>query len=168
MKLALYISILITFILPFKMFEYISTKDSYISSYMVDTIEIVNPVKVYIKEKELYGIIILSKNDLKLLNGKNRFNDLIRLPNIYLYSHNLYNYFDPYKFPKVEECQQKLSNIKITNFEIYEYDPKVNKFSLALILIDEYNSKESSLNSIRIKSKLDHTAYIKVAYPICK
>ncbi|VBB45608.1 hypothetical protein TRIP_D310003 [uncultured Paludibacter sp.] len=140
---------------------------NYKSFYIVDTITISNPIKVF--SKKYGGPFVFSKNKLKDYNQKWSF---FMEPDVFICGFDLYYVLDyqsfkKYKYPDYGGCDEKESDIKVRDLEIYEY-PKNTKFILGLINGNYYHIKHRSERYFRIPIKNLKSIYIKIVYPLCE
>lgn len=135
-------------------------------AYIVDTIEIINPIKIFIKKKGKYGTVITDSLTLKSFRKHFRFKKMIGHKSIYLSSANLYFYVDPNKFPGYEICSTNLTENN-KNFEIHKY-PKNTKFLLVLVKASCYEEKEWSMESLPLP-KYANSFFVQMLFPLnCK
>lgn len=135
--------------------------------YMVDTIQITNPVMVFVKEGNLSATIYLSEDNISKIEGR-KFKDIIKEPFIFLEYSNIYNLLDDEEIKTFkynhDKCNYTLIN-EIKNLEIYRVNS--NHFLMGLININHYNKKNSSESKRFIETELSKSCYYKVVFPIC-
>jgi hypothetical protein len=142
-------------------------EENYKSFYLVDTISIENPVRVYSRKHG--GMFILSKEKL---NSYRDETDFFMSPDVFILGSDLYRDlaledFKKYSYPDNGGCEIKESATSVAGLEIYEF---VNqpRFVMGLINTNYYHVKHNSYTYFSVPVKDPKAVYHKIVYPICK
>ncbi|MGZ3776218.1 MAG: hypothetical protein ACXVJB_05265 [Mucilaginibacter sp.] len=147
---------------------------NYEQFYVVDTITIENPVRIY--SSRYGGTFIVSKATLKEYNGKK---DFFYRPDVFIYGDEFYvdlplKNFKRYKYPDDGRCtfekwQQKDSDL---TFQVLSPTPK--KFILGLISANHFYKKHIAFDGHQFvypeknyKLLYNKLIYYKIVYPMC-
>jgi hypothetical protein len=141
---------------------------NYESFYLVDTIIIIEPVRIH--SPKLGGQFIVSKETLKEYNGKSNF--FIR-PDVFLLGDDLYRdlpskNFNRYSYPSNGGCEFVKSEMVIKGLEIFEIKKSSQTFLLGMINANHFNKMHNSYVSFQFSDKGSKIAYYKIVYPLCK
>ena len=142
-------------------------EENYKSFYVVDTVSIENPVRVYSKKHG--GMFVLAKEKLQDYKGKA---DFFVLPDVFLLGSDLYRDlesedFKKYSYPESGGCELKESKIEIAGLEIYEYI-RQPRFVMGLINTNYFHVKHNSYSYFNILVKNPKATYHNMVYPLCK
>jgi hypothetical protein len=145
-------------------------KNNYKTGYIVDSINIDDPVRI--ESLKYGGMYIISKSTLSSFRNNRSF--FLR-PDVFIFGGDFYwdlplNDYPKYKYPDYGNCIFVKSDIKIEGLAIYEFQKEPCFFILGLINVKYYNQKHNSFdvkNNI-IREKNEALIYYKVVYPLCK
>ncbi|MFV0547042.1 MAG: hypothetical protein ACK5ND_12835 [Bacteroides sp.] len=142
-------------------------EDNYKMFYLVDTIIIESPVRVF--SEKYGGMFVLSSEKLKQYRNDISF---FMEPDVFLLGFDLYRDLDvsnmkAVNYPDNGGCELIKSDIVIEGLEIYEY-PITTKFLLGLINTNSYHVKHNSPDYFNIPIKHSKSVYHKMVYPLCK
>jgi hypothetical protein len=141
---------------------------NYYNFYVVDTIQIKDPVRIH--SKKYGGQFILSKAILKEYDGKRRF--FLR-PDVFMVSTDLYwvlqsDQHSMYNYPDYGGCKLVESSEKQHELEVYEYASDSVNFILGLINGDYYNKRYNSYDYFALLHNDNKSLYYRIVYPLCK
>ena len=142
-------------------------ENDYRNFYIVDTIKIVNPVRIH--SDKFGGQFIVSRDSIK--NYKRRI-DFFYQPYVYLLGDDIFRASDPkdwstIKYPDNGGCNFEKSKLENIELEIYEFNNETTVFILGLISARYYFEKFNSYNSFNFEKKNYINSYIKIVYPLC-
>jgi hypothetical protein len=172
-------SILLIFIYSCRVSNF--TNDTYFSTnniygkniYLVDSIQIINPVFVIYEDKENYFSFITDSSSIK---GFSDIRNIYNNDNIYLGSHCFWCHLikdslliNKFKNINPEICYNVVELRKEGGFTIFRFEKKVKYFILGLVNINYYNRTENNLDkSVFIKTNLPNSTYYKIVFPVCE
>ena len=151
-------------------FDYIG-ESNYDSFYIVDTIQIVDPLLISSKNKN--GQYIVSKMTLE---KHSKEKDFLSRADVFIYGDDLYRLlpiekYGQYKYSKYDECDKfKLSNFDHPKFDIYEFKIESVEFLLGLINANYYYQKSSGFH-VNIPNYREFNYkrnFYKIVFPYCK
>lgn len=142
-------------------------ESNYKEFYLVDTILIKSPVRVF--SEKYGGMFILSSEKLKTYNGRI---DFFMEPDVFVLGFDLYRDLDAvsiktFTYPDYGGCKLQKSSIEIDGLEIYKY-PEGVRFILGLINTNSYHVKHNSPEYFNIPIQYSKSVYHKMVYPLCK
>lgn len=142
-------------------------EEDYKSFYVVDTISIKNPVRVYSQKHG--GMFILSSDKLKAYRNEA---DFFLSPDVFILGQDLYRDlnkedFKRYNYPDRGGCEVRESDTKVDGLEIYEFVSQP-RFILGLINTNYYHVKHNSEVYFNIPVKNPKATYHKMVFPLCK
>jgi hypothetical protein len=141
---------------------------NYESFYLVDTIKIIQPVRIH--SPKFGGQFIVSKQVVNVYDGKI---DFFQRPDVFLLGDDLYRdlplkKFNRYSYPINGGCDFVKSEMVVNGLEIFEIKNSKETFLLGLIKADYFNTKHNSYVSFHFSDKASKIAYYKIVYPLCK
>jgi hypothetical protein len=142
-------------------------ENNYKAFYLVDTISINMPVRIY--SKRFGGMFVMSSEKLKKYRNDI---DFFLDPNVFLLGYDLYRDLDNedyyrYRYPDNGGCHIQIGEINIDGLEIYDY-PKNTRFILGLINANYYHIKHNSSEYFNIPIRHSKITYLKMVYPLCQ
>lgn len=146
--------------------EYLG-EENYRNFYIVDTIKILDPIRVY--SSKFGGQFIVSKANLK--NYK-RSAEFFTRPNVFFLGTDLYrdltvNEVKKTNYPDNGGCTFVKSLIKFEDLEVYEFKNKPKQFLFGLINANYFYTKHNSYDSFKSRVKNPKITYYKIVYPLC-
>jgi hypothetical protein len=141
---------------------------NYESFYLVDTIKIVDPVRIH--SQKFGGQFIVSKQILKDYNAKLAF---FNRPDVFLLGEDLYRdlpqkYFSRHQYPYNGECGFVKSELQVPGLEIFEIKNSPQLFLLGMINANYFYTKHNSYVSFQFSDKNNKITYYKIVYQLCK
>lgn len=141
-------------------------EDNYKNIYIVDTIEIKQPITIHYGNSKF----VVSRNTL--LKQKQLTNNFFLRPDVFVLRSNIYRDFSSkdvksYTFAKTPYCELG-ELVKIGGYSTREFKCDSVKFILGLINVNYYNTHFNSENYYQIRQKNQKINYFKIVYPLCK
>lgn len=148
-------------------YDYTGEKNFY-NFYIVDTISIMNPVKVHLKFDNSWNIFYMDHSKIKSLKGKS-FNEVIQEPDIFLHHFNFYALINQDQVIEnnikyYDNCNSKCI---FENEKMIVYQLQNTQFILGLVNINFYNKNISGGGINFIDSDLSKSGYYKIVFPKC-
>lgn len=143
-------------------------EDNYLNFYIVDTIKIIDPVRIH--SPKFGGQFIVSKTILKEYDNTIQF--FVR-PDVFLLGDDLYRdlsqkKYQKYVYPDNGGCELSKSGLQIEGLEVFEFKSVPKYFILGLINSNYFYVKHNSYVSFSFPEKNSKIAYYKIVYPLCK
>ncbi|MDM1045914.1 hypothetical protein HX004_14240 [Myroides sp. 1354] len=145
-------------------YDYIG-ENNYNNFYLVDTIKILEPIRVY--SKKFGGPFVFSK---AILNEYKLTSDFFERPDVFIYADDLYyalptKDYEVYRYPDYGNCKHLVrENWNSTDLEIYSFSEDSIVFLMGMINANYYYIKYRNSNNNHVKYK--ETDYKRVFYKI--
>ncbi len=143
-------------------------ESNFANFYMVDTIQIEDPVRIY--SHKFGGPFVISRKLLKDYTGKI---DFFSRPDVFILDDNPYRYlsledFKRYFYPKeYGNCRFIYSKEVIKDLEIAEFENTPVGFLMGLVNANFYYRKSNSYTSFAYGEKNEKKSYYKLVFPLC-
>lgn len=143
-------------------------ESNYSNFYLVDTIKIIDPVRIH--SSKFGGQFIVSKSILREYNNKV---DFFSRPDVFLLGSDLYRDlpqkdYQKYSYPDNGGCEFWESQLDVPGLEVYELRSSSISFLLGLINANYFYQKHNSYGSFAYPEKNNKRSYYKIVYPLCK
>jgi hypothetical protein len=136
-------------------------------AYVVDTINIENPHKAFLRKGGSLLTVYFSGDQLEKVK-KSSLKELINDDKVYFTSINFYSFFTPLNsFEKAPgNCNENVTLLSGKN-EIYSVSG-VDKFIICLINISYFNEKQVSVDYKSLGVPFEKGTFLKAAYSYCR
>ena len=143
-------------------------ENNYKNFYLVDTINIVDPVRIH--STKFGGQFILSKSILKKYNNKI---DFFSRPDVFFLGTDLYrdlqtNEYEKYSYFNDGGCEFVYLKSDFRDLEVYKLKSNSTLFILGLINANYFYLKHNSYGSFIYPEKNIKKDYYKIVYPLCE
>ncbi|HRI02015.1 MAG TPA: hypothetical protein PK006_13270 [Saprospiraceae bacterium] len=135
--------------------------------YIVDTINIIKPIKIF--SIKYGGEFITTQENLQFYKGTKEY---FFREGIYLISDQFYQCLSQDELHKYNYminggCSSNITYIKYKDLEVYEYSTEKMSLVIGLISANFYWKVHSSYNYFNLGNYKDKNAYYKLAFPVC-
>lgn len=138
------------------------------AAYIVDTITMNNPVRIFFWEGDKYFTFLVEKENLDALS-KASFKEVLNDPYTLVFSTSFYVFFPESKLNYDLNCKYKSLPDNIAGrHEVSEFESSSVKFVLALVNNNFFHLEDSSVEEMKIPNNQYKSTYIKVVFPICE
>ena len=137
------------------------------SFYIVDTIQIEDPVRIF--SKKFGGPFVCDRSKLKEYKENK---DFFLSPDVFILGFDIYyllrlEEFEKYYYPGYGNCEEYQIESKYNDLYVQDYKSKP-EFILCLINANYYHIKHATEIYFNIPIKNSKIVYLKLVFPLCK